>query len=77
MLRCSLCRSCRAVACDPVVVAIVDQAAGTCAAAEAAAPPPLQEARAPYRAQLHTEIAAGYYERGQMDVALQELQTKR
>jgi type IV pilus assembly protein PilF len=37
-------------------------------------PPRVQEAPAPYRAQLHTEIAAGYYERGQMDVALQELQ---
>jgi type IV pilus assembly protein PilF len=36
-------------------------------------PPPPQEAPAPYRAQLHTEIAAGFYERGQMDVALQEL----
>ena len=30
-------------------------------------------ARAAYRAQLHAEIAAGFYERGQMDVALQEL----
>lgn len=36
-------------------------------------PPPIQEAPAPYRAQLHAEIAAGYYERGQMEVALQEL----
>ena len=36
-------------------------------------PPRVQEAPAPYRAQLHAEIAAGYYERGQMDVALQEL----
>ena len=36
-------------------------------------PPPVQEAPAPYRAQLHTEIAAGFFERGQMDVALQEL----
>ncbi|MFO1323370.1 MAG: type IV pilus biogenesis/stability protein PilW [Burkholderiales bacterium] len=36
-------------------------------------PPPLQEAPAPYRAQLHTDIAAGFYERGQFDVALQEL----
>jgi type IV pilus assembly protein PilF len=36
-------------------------------------PPPIMEAPAPYRAQLHTEIAAGFYERGQMDVALQEL----
>jgi type IV pilus assembly protein PilF len=38
-----------------------------------APPPPIQEAPAPYRAQLHTEIAAGFYERGQMEVALQEL----
>jgi len=36
-------------------------------------PPPLQEAPAPVRAQLHQEIAAGFYERGQMDVAIQEL----
>lgn len=36
-------------------------------------PPPIQEAPAPYRAQLHMEIAAGFYERGQMEVALQEL----
>jgi len=34
-------------------------------------PPPLQEAPAPIRAQLHQEIAAGFYERGQMDVAIQ------
>ena len=37
--------------------------------------PPIQEAPAPYRAQLHAEIAAGFYERGQMEVALQELAT--
>lgn len=36
-------------------------------------PPPVQEAPAPVRAQLHADIAAGYYERGQMDIALQEL----
>ena len=36
-------------------------------------PPPLQEAPPSYRAQLHAEIAAGFYERGQMQVALQEL----
>src|SRR5580765_6848013 len=41
--------------------------------AQPAPPPPLQEAPAPYRAQLHAEIAAGFYERGQMEVALQEL----
>jgi type IV pilus assembly protein PilF len=38
-------------------------------------PPPIQEAPAPYRAQLHAELAAGFFERGQMDVALQELET--
>jgi len=40
------------------------------------APPPpaaLQEAPGPYRAQLRAEIAAAYFERGQLDVALQEL----
>lgn len=36
-------------------------------------PPPPQEAPPVYRAQLHQEIAAGFYERGQMEVALQEL----
>src|SRR5262245_62006948 len=36
-------------------------------------PPPITEAPPPYRAQLHAELAAGFYERGQMDVALQEL----
>lgn len=36
-------------------------------------PAPPQEAPAPVRAQLHADIAAGYYERGQMDIALQEL----
>ncbi len=36
-------------------------------------PPPLQEAPPAYRSQLHAEIAAGFYERGQMEVALQEL----
>ncbi len=33
-----------------------------------------QEASPQYRAQLHTELASGYYERGQMDIALQELE---
>jgi type IV pilus assembly protein PilF len=37
-------------------------------------PPPLQEAPPAYRAQLHAEIAAGFYERGQMQVAMQELE---
>lgn len=37
-------------------------------------PPPIQEAPPPYRAQLHADIAAGFYERGQMQVALQELE---
>jgi type IV pilus assembly protein PilF len=38
-------------------------------------PPPVrqQEASPQYRAQLHTELGAGYYERGQMDVAVEEL----
>jgi len=37
--------------------------------------PPIrqQEATPQYRAQLHTELGAGYFERGQMDVALEEL----
>jgi len=36
-------------------------------------PPVLKEAPLPVRANLRAELAAGYYERGQMDVALQEL----
>jgi type IV pilus assembly protein PilF len=38
-------------------------------------PPPVkaQEATLPQRAQQHADLAAGYYERGQLDVALQEL----
>jgi type IV pilus assembly protein PilF len=36
-------------------------------------PPPAQLARPEVRAQLHTDLGAGYYERGQMDVALEEL----
>lgn len=47
--------------------------AATAAVPPIPTPPPIQEAPAPYRAQLHAEIAAGYYERGQMDVALHEL----
>lgn len=35
--------------------------------------PVVKEAPAPVRANLHAELAAGYYERGQMDIALQEL----
>ena len=34
---------------------------------------PQQPASPPVRAQLHTELASGYYERGQMDIALDEL----
>lgn len=34
---------------------------------------PLKEAPAPVRANLHAELAAGYYERGQLDIALDEL----
>ena len=36
-------------------------------------PPPPKEAPQPMRANLHAELAAGYYERGQLDVALEEL----
>ena len=36
-------------------------------------PPPIKEAPLPVRANLRAELAAGYYERGQMDIALQEL----
>jgi type IV pilus assembly protein PilF len=36
-------------------------------------PPKAQEVSPQRRSELHTELAAGYYERGQMDVALDEL----
>ena len=36
-------------------------------------PPVVKEAPLPVRANLRAELAAGYYERGQMDIALQEL----
>src|SRR5438093_8714032 len=36
-------------------------------------PTPAQLANPQVRAQLHTDLGAGYYERGQMDVALEEL----
>jgi type IV pilus assembly protein PilF len=45
-------------------------------APEAVQPPrpaPLQPASPEVRAQLHTELASGYYERGQMEIALNEL----
>lgn len=35
--------------------------------------PPQQPASPQVRAQLHTELASGYYERGQMEIALDEL----
>lgn len=42
-------------------------------------PPPVkaQQATPLQRAQIRTELAAGYYQRGQMDVALEELGTAR
>ena len=39
------------------------------------APPQQQMASAAERAKLHTDLGSGYYERGQMDVALGELDT--
>ena len=39
------------------------------------APPPQQMASAAERAKLHTDLGSGYYERGQMDVAIGELDT--
>ena len=38
-----------------------------------AAPPGSPEANAQARARIHTELSAGYYARGQYDVALEEL----
>ena len=39
------------------------------------APPPQQMASPQERARLHTDLGTGYYERGQMDVAISELNT--
>jgi type IV pilus assembly protein PilF len=44
-----------------------------CAGAPPAPPPGTPEANAAARARIHTELAAGYYTRGQHDVALEEL----
>src|ERR1700676_888295 len=38
-----------------------------------AAPPPQQQARPVERARMHTDLAGGYYERAQMDIAIEEL----
>ena len=37
------------------------------------APPPQQPSNPLDRARMHTNLAVGYYERGQMDVAIEEL----
>src|SRR5450755_2288373 len=36
-------------------------------------PPPQQQASAAERARMHTDLAGGYYERAQMDIAIEEL----
>ena len=64
-----------------LAVVVVLGALAACASQQPAAPvqpepppPPKQAEVSPqYRAQLHTDLAAGYYERGQMEVALDEL----
>jgi type IV pilus assembly protein PilF len=56
-------------------------ALAACASKEPAAPaipaplppPTPQEASPQFRAQLHTDLGAGYYERGQMEIAIEEL----
>jgi len=66
-----------AIAILAVIVAGCESASKTPAAPpmpQVPKPPPIQEAPPAYRAQLHVEIAAGFYERGQMEVALQELE---
>jgi type IV pilus assembly protein PilF len=64
----------------PIAVAVLLLAA--CASKEPAAParepdppppPTPQEVSPQRRAEIHTELAAGYYERGQMDIAIKEL----
>ena len=61
-----------------LVVAIIAGCSSTPKPSTPAAEPPLPTPKAVEvspkdRAKLHTELAAGYYERGQMDVSLEEL----
>jgi type IV pilus assembly protein PilF len=61
------------IALRPALLAAV-LALAACASAPPPAPPPgTPEANAQARARIHTELAAGYYTRGQYDVALEEL----
>lgn len=65
--------------------AVVALAVAGCATNKPATPPPApqpdntpvkeQQATPQQRAEIHRELAAGYYQRGQMDIALQELAT--
>ena len=66
----------------PVLLSLLLAAGCTSTTTQAPAPvpipapaplPPIKEAPLPVRANLRAELAAAYYERGQMDVALQEL----
>jgi type IV pilus assembly protein PilF len=68
--------------CLPFALAVAVLLLSACASKEPTAParepeppPPVkqQEVSPQRRAELHTDLAAGYYERGQMDVALNEL----
>ncbi len=63
-----------ALACALLLAACASKEPAPPAQPEPQPPPaPLQEATPQRRAELHTELAAGYYERGQMDIALKEL----
>ena len=50
-----------------------DPAPATSATPEPLPPPKVQEVSPQRRAEIHTDLGAGYYERGQMDVAIEEL----
>lgn len=64
-----------------LVLALLAAVLTACASKQPAAPaqpeppPPVKQAEVSpqYRAQLHTDLGAGYYERGQMEIALDEL----
>jgi type IV pilus assembly protein PilF len=68
-----------ALACAALVAALLagcasKQTAETSPAQQASLPPVKpQEATPQYRSQLHAELGAGYYERGQMAIAIEEL----
>jgi type IV pilus assembly protein PilF len=59
--------------CASVATAVVSSTIASATSSESTAPPPPQEQSARTRARAHTELAGGYYELGNMAVALEEV----